>query len=735
MIKKKRISIFIIWMFSYILIMMIPMFFLTSSYIVTNDLLKGEINHSNYAMLEQIRMGIDSRLEEIEKLSTLIRNDKNVNSYLNTKFPMDRSILYKRQRLMEFFSTIAFSNKFIKDIHLYANNVEGFLNRTSYLEKELVFNYTKPHYNDFIEQALVNNYKYAEGNFRISNYNGNKELTFIKNIYYFSKDEINGVLVIELNDEILNEAISNFDIANMGNVEVTNGNDEIICTKKLCDNINEKDFVKINTHSNITDWQYITYIPEDIYWDKHKYLKKLIIAFMFISFFIGITLSYYFSNKNYTPIKIIMGEINNNSETDTQSNELVTIHNAVNSLYNDKKELNNTIAEQNTKLRQNFFKKMLEGSILIDDKVSCEMEYDNSSDIDFMVAIVYIFNSDYVNNSDIIKRLEESITNSSNDQYKTNLVMMSRYKYSIIINMEKANYEKYQIIKNQIIKIIYTIENQYDLKVNVALSDYQKGLTCISSLYSKAQNTLEYLLLSGNDSIACYDDIPNFNQWSKSYYFPMEQEIQLVNNMKTGNFKICNEIIDNIIERNLSILSVRKAKCLMFNMNSILVKTICQVDNLHSNKELLQCIEDIEKLFAISNINLYKVQLINVIKRICDINHNINDINNNQLINRITNFINDNYHDYNICVSKIADEFNINMSKLSKLFQMHKGIYLNHYIQTVRMQHAKELLLRDLSIQDVATKVGFSSSSVFIRNFKKIEGITPGKYKTINIEV
>ena len=57
------------------------------------------------------------------------------------------------------------------------------------------------------------------------------------------------------------------------------------------------------------------------------------------------------------------------------------------------------------------------------------------------------------------------------------------------------------------------------------------------------------------------------------------------------------------------------------------------------------------------------------------------------------------------------------------------------YINAMRINKAKKLL-RDTSqsVQLIAASVGFTESSTFIRIFKKIEGITPGVYRTLEIE-
>jgi AraC-like DNA-binding protein len=55
------------------------------------------------------------------------------------------------------------------------------------------------------------------------------------------------------------------------------------------------------------------------------------------------------------------------------------------------------------------------------------------------------------------------------------------------------------------------------------------------------------------------------------------------------------------------------------------------------------------------------------------------------------------------------------------------GMSFSDYINGLRVDYASRLLEErpELSINDVMTKSGFTSSSAFYRNFKKFKGITP----------
>ena len=57
---------------------------------------------------------------------------------------------------------------------------------------------------------------------------------------------------------------------------------------------------------------------------------------------------------------------------------------------------------------------------------------------------------------------------------------------------------------------------------------------------------------------------------------------------------------------------------------------------------------------------------------------------------------------------------------------------LIEFVNEKKMNKAKEMLCKtDISLEDLTGNLGYSSISSFIRSFKKIVGMTPGKYREI----
>lgn len=67
---------------------------------------------------------------------------------------------------------------------------------------------------------------------------------------------------------------------------------------------------------------------------------------------------------------------------------------------------------------------------------------------------------------------------------------------------------------------------------------------------------------------------------------------------------------------------------------------------------------------------------------------------------------------------------------LSRMFKEVKGVGYNDFVVACRMERAAYLLRESkLKLADIIEKVGYTSSSYFIRTFRRTFGMTPMEYR------
>lgn len=99
-------------------------------------------------------------------------------------------------------------------------------------------------------------------------------------------------------------------------------------------------------------------------------------------------------------------------------------------------------------------------------------------------------------------------------------------------------------------------------------------------------------------------------------------------------------------------------------------------------------------------------------------------------VDRALRYIEENYADPGICADRIGDALGLSASYVSRLLRQNTGMGVVDYIHAARLKKAKELLATtDLSVDDIAVQVGFSSRWTLTRSFKRYEETTPGAYR------
>jgi AraC-like DNA-binding protein len=73
---------------------------------------------------------------------------------------------------------------------------------------------------------------------------------------------------------------------------------------------------------------------------------------------------------------------------------------------------------------------------------------------------------------------------------------------------------------------------------------------------------------------------------------------------------------------------------------------------------------------------------------------------------------------------------NLSSPRLCYLFKSESGISASRYLKSLRMKEAAVLLSTTfLSVKEIMVRVGLADGSHFVKDFKKIYGMTPTEYR------
>ncbi len=101
----------------------------------------------------------------------------------------------------------------------------------------------------------------------------------------------------------------------------------------------------------------------------------------------------------------------------------------------------------------------------------------------------------------------------------------------------------------------------------------------------------------------------------------------------------------------------------------------------------------------------------------------------NDMVGRVKQFLQHNMAE-DVTVQQLADLVYVSKSYLSRIFRRQTGMSLNDYLQKLRVEAAKSILVSsNLSVEEVSSMVGYHSPKYFYRVFLSNTGMSPREFR------
>ncbi|MEX0963679.1 MAG: helix-turn-helix domain-containing protein [Pseudohongiellaceae bacterium] len=98
---------------------------------------------------------------------------------------------------------------------------------------------------------------------------------------------------------------------------------------------------------------------------------------------------------------------------------------------------------------------------------------------------------------------------------------------------------------------------------------------------------------------------------------------------------------------------------------------------------------------------------------------------------KVQEWLDQNYQ-ASVAIASLARKFKLSVRSLNRRFKLATNSSPGEYLQTLRVDHAKELLKQsNLAVSEVANMVGYQDASYFASLFKKANKVTPNEYRRL----
>jgi two-component system response regulator YesN len=323
----------------------------------------------------------------------------------------------------------------------------------------------------------------------------------------------------------------------------------------------------------------------------------------------------------------------------------------------------------------------------------------------------------------IIKLLYKAIC-QSNFKYGENITLyVDKLRQAGIIFMFKENLSSLNHSQLNLIQIIIDmLESHGMFTFNFAVSERNRDLV---ESHKQSIFALKHRVILSNTMIIKYQ---NCLKYDYSYSISKEDRLHFLYLLNSQCYNDISSFIDKI-SREIGSLKISYSS--LEQLFLFFRDAIVSIYKLNLSSD--------EKSLNIYLFNSFREMFDYIKLLVLDSISKTNTINNkNRIINLVNNlkmFIEENY-DENIGLEIFADRNNVNSSFLSSQFHKILGITFQEYLNQVRINRAKELLLNtEYKIGFVAKLCGFSTSHYFSKSFKKYVGQTPSEFKDENKEI
>lgn len=554
----------------------------------------------------------------------------------------------------------------------------------------------------------------------------------------------NGVLLLQLDEAFFRQMIFNTLGGFEGNVFIFNQNNEVIGTYTNGKDLKANDIDKIKrdpsgiseiTIDNVnysiakvtskdSNWSFVTVIPTKQFFNKVSEFKTFIFLVLIFIAIATTIISIYVSLRQSDPIKKLI-ELVKKRDTDyqlTSKNELINLQNAIEHVFTSHEHLHEKFAKQEPLIRDQCLIMLLQGQMKA---VEHSWELFESFQLNFGESYFFVMVGSLptLQKSEVkLEELENQAKQLKPDMNVYEVELINDNVFAFIVKCQTSSPEKKQAFLRTFEQLLLKFESN----PIVGVGETYKGMEQINRSFIEASAAHESGKVNEEQGMTAFSELKGAQD---SRWLPKEQLLKLSHSYKLGNTDIAKEstrALFNWLKQNHS--SMLLYKHMKYDIINTIMKTVTEAD-IQFNLEKLYYLTEIDVLDQLEE------ELALVTDEICiEMNKN-KETQKNELQSNIFKYIQEHFHQYDLSLENVANEFNLSTSYLSRFIKEETTITFSHYVWELRLNEVKKQLVQtNLPVKEIVSEVGYIDVPNFTRKFKSSVGITPGEYRKLNSE-
>ena len=213
--------------------------------------------------------------------------------------------------------------------------------------------------------------------------------------------------------------------------------------------------------------------------------------------------------------------------------------------------------------------------------------------------------------------------------------------------------------------------------------------------------------------------------------YPEAIEAKLMQALRAGNRAAAEAFYCDTVRE----LCEYRYAAIVFNLKRLYVNLTAALDGTPSAEKEERLYDSADRIALVieqaKDISDIDAEYYALMEKICAQSEEQHKQKQKKTAERIKRIVDEQLYDAQLSSKAIADSLGLSDTYVSKLFKASENISIANYINEARMAHAKRLLLEtDLTIKEIAERIGISNGQYFYVLFRKYFSASPAQFRS-----
>jgi two-component system response regulator YesN len=714
-----------------------------SSFISSNSI-QIKVNEANLHIVTQTQTRVEQLLKTVDSLAIQLINSPYVAAVMNESYPIMNIDLISD--LNNGTQQIQLYELDIKDVIIYNTEKEWFKNNKGFFklenlsDKQKLQSYLANQSTSYwaveeerpAESSVISIVKKIPNN-SITPSGIMVVLIEMRKIINLSSHESGFAKMTILND--LNKVVMSSDPNLQRNIlDDAHIMKEILDTEQT-ENL-QKQFKSANNivtfrKSAYNGWSYLSVLPISDMTADSKRITWLTVWICLIILLLSSTLALLWSRKLYSPLRKAYSLIGESQRDGSRKNEVEAITGEISRLISNQHNFKSQLLKQTMQLSELFVRKLFQGQLRTVEIQERMIQYGyNTSWSRWSVLVVQIdqFEKTKYREHDL-ELIMFAVNNIIGDiipaQQRLLPVIIDESQVTLFGNFnEELHKNDIYSIAEELQKAVY---NYLGLRISIGISRSYSAFNNVSHAYKEGLEALKYRIRLGPKAILFFEDIqlgPDLH-----HKFPDDLMNELAESVKLIEYEKIGILLDQFIselfkeQRSHSEYQFAFIRLLVVLIR-IIEETGKPIEYIYGDKHLF---DELFRLKSPQEVNTWFLQ--SIIQPLTCFLEKRSQNHYRKIANDMVEIIHATY-DSDLTLEDCANQLNYHPSYIKRVLKKELNTTFTDYLFVYRLKIAKRMLLEtDMKISEIAEQLKYNNAQNFIRFFRKMEGITPGKFR------